>query len=73
MTAEQFTYWLQGFAELNEQPPSPEQWASIREHLALVFSKQTPTFRAGKLPPGILGPLDGASAVPSVPPARAIC
>lgn len=42
MTPEQFAYWMQGFAELNAMPPSPEQWQSIREHLALVFEKKTP-------------------------------
>jgi hypothetical protein len=42
MTAEQFTYWLQGFAELQAAPPSAEQWQAIRDHLALVFSKVTP-------------------------------
>lgn len=43
MTAEQFAYWLQGYAELTgDQPPSAEQWASIREHLQLVFKKVTP-------------------------------
>lgn len=44
MTAEQFAYWLQGFAELNAQPPTAEQWQSIRDHLALVFNKVTPTY-----------------------------
>lgn len=43
MTAEQFAYWLQGFSELNTAPPSPEQWQSIRDHLATVFTKVTPT------------------------------
>ena len=42
MTTEQFTYWLQGFAELHPEPPSAEQWQAIRDHLALVFNKQTP-------------------------------
>ncbi|WP_293705531.1 hypothetical protein [Stenotrophomonas sp. UBA7606] len=45
MTPEQFTYWMQGFAELNALPPSPEQWQSIREHLALVFEKKTAEFK----------------------------
>jgi hypothetical protein len=45
MTAEQFTYWLQGYAELNDAPPTPEQWQAIRDHLALVFNKVTPDFR----------------------------
>lgn len=47
MTADQFAYWLQGFAELNEQPPTAEQWQSVREHLALVFNKVTPLRPAG--------------------------
>ena len=42
MDAQQFAYWLQGFAELHAEPPTPEQWQSIREHLALVFNKVTP-------------------------------
>lgn len=42
MTAEQFTYWLQGYAELNDAPPTAEQWQTIRDHLALVFNKVTP-------------------------------
>lgn len=42
MTSEQFAYWMQGFAELNAEPPTAEQWKSIREHLATVFMKVTP-------------------------------
>ena len=42
MTPEQFAYWLQGFAELNPGAPTQEQWQSIRDHLALVFTKVTP-------------------------------
>ena len=42
MDALQFAYWLQGFAELNSQQPTPEQWQSIREHLDTVFKKVTP-------------------------------
>jgi hypothetical protein len=42
MTEQQFAYWLQGFAELNPQQPTAEQWQSIREHLATVFKKVTP-------------------------------
>ena len=46
MTPQDFTYWLQGFDELNEGPPSAEQWQSIREHLALTFIKVTPPVRS---------------------------
>lgn len=42
MDAQQFAYWLQGYAELHSEPPSAEQWQSIREHLATVFKKVTP-------------------------------
>jgi len=43
MTSEQFAYWLQGFSELHPEPPTPEQWQAIRDHLATVFVKVTPT------------------------------
>jgi hypothetical protein len=58
MTPEQFTYWLQGYAELNATPPSAEQWQSIRDHLATVFNKVTPNRWAapGMIGPGILSP-----------------
>lgn len=43
MDAQQFAYWLQGFAELSgDEPPTPAQWKSIRDHLGLVFKKVTP-------------------------------
>lgn len=43
MTPEQFTYWLQGFVELNGgKVPTPAQWKSIKEHLTEVFHKVTP-------------------------------
>lgn len=43
MTPENFVYWLQGFVEMNGQTnPTPEQWASICEHLKTVFTKVTP-------------------------------
>jgi len=36
MTPENFTYWLNGFVELNGTPPTPEQWDCIKEHLNLL-------------------------------------
>lgn len=45
MEAQQFCYWLQGFAELNNGvPPNEMQWKAIRDHLALVFEKKTPPY-----------------------------
>jgi hypothetical protein len=45
MTPEQFTYWLQGFAELTVEPPTREQWQLIKEHLQTVFYKVTPALQ----------------------------
>jgi len=53
MDAQQFAYWLQGFAELNEAQPTAEQWKSIREHLGTVFVKVTPPLSGWK--PGQIG------------------
>jgi len=44
MEPRDFTYWLQGFAELNPEPPTADQWQVIKDHLALVFKKETPTY-----------------------------
>lgn len=51
MNAEQFAYWMQGFAELNGQAPTVEQWQSIKDHLALVFKKVTPPIVNKQIPP----------------------
>lgn len=43
MTAEQFTYWLQGYFEINDpEHISPMKTKIIKDHLALVFKKETP-------------------------------
>ena len=43
MTAEQFTYWLQGYFEINDPDRiSPIETKIIKDHLALVFKKETP-------------------------------
>lgn len=43
MTAEQFTYWLQGYFEINDPDRiSPMGTKIIKDHLALVFKKETP-------------------------------
>ena len=49
MTPEQFTYWLQGFVEINENPNEAkgitrEQWKVIKDHLKTVFHKITPDY-----------------------------
>lgn len=42
MTPENFTYWLQGFVELNgDKNPNDEQWKMIVKHLQLVFTNVT--------------------------------
>lgn len=42
MTPEQFCYWLAGYCELTTEPPTPEQWKAIKEHVESVFQKVTP-------------------------------
>lgn len=54
MTSEQFCYWLQGFTELGNAGPTPEQWKSIQAHLKTVFVKVTPDFKS----PGYVRTLD---------------
>lgn len=49
MTPEQFAYWLQGFAEINQKAPNEAQWTIIKDHLTTVFKKVTPG-------PGIAAP-----------------
>jgi hypothetical protein len=44
MTPEQFTYWLQGFTEISQQAPTEQQWKVIKDHLQLVFKKETPNY-----------------------------
>lgn len=71
MTAEQFAYWLQGYAELNDAPPTAEQWQAVRDHLATVFTKVTPLM--GRLQvPNQWVPSE-TSAAPNTYPARAVC
>ena len=43
MTAEQFTYWFQGFLEIqNPESLDKKQIMIIQDHLDLVFNKVTP-------------------------------
>lgn len=49
MNRDDFIMWLQGFAELSDKPPTPEQWQSIKEHLATCFNKVTPPLSTSEL------------------------
>lgn len=43
MSPEQFVFWLQGFVEMNPNAMlTHTQWTVLKDHLALVMSKQTP-------------------------------
>lgn len=42
MNSEQFSYWLQGYAEICGTEPTAEQWQIIKDHLQTVFKKVTP-------------------------------
>lgn len=53
MTPEQFTWWLQGFVEMNPNAMvTGTQWQIIKDHLALVFKKETPYRGIQVAPPG---------------------
>ena len=54
MTAEQFTYWLQGYSEITGENPTKEQWNIIKDHLQLVFTKVTPVYTPFTPTPSIL-------------------
>lgn len=43
MDAVEFCRWLQGFCELQEDntPPTEKQWLLIKQHLQLVYNKET--------------------------------
>lgn len=53
MLPEQFTYWLQGFVEVNgEREITEQQWKIIKDHLKTVFKKVTPQYTyTENLPP----------------------
>lgn len=43
LTPEQFCYWLKGFIEMNpEAMITHTQWLILKDHLNLVFKKETP-------------------------------
>lgn len=42
MTTENFCYWLRGFQEIGGSVPNEQEWKTIRDHLDLVFKKETP-------------------------------
>lgn len=53
MTPEQFAYWLQGFLELGDiKEIDPRETQIIKDHLKLVFAKQTPTYDSPYMPIG---------------------
>ena len=50
MNNDQFTYWLQGFVEMNGgKEPTKQQWQMIKDHLKLCFNKVTPTYPSNPL------------------------
>jgi hypothetical protein len=51
MQQDQFCYWLQGFFEISDSNKLTEKQVQIiKDHLALVFDKQTPDRNAIQVP-----------------------
>jgi len=85
MTTEQFTYWLQGFMEVaNPTTLDATQTQIIKDHLALVFDKQTPDRAPGLFDPTLpvppkQWPANPSALMPTIPysmwqePHRVIC
>lgn len=83
MNSEQFTYWLQGYAEICGTEPTAEQWQVIKDHLQLVFQKVTParnpidSFRVPYTPqwpsPDYIKPTVTCAAIPKNTGAVTIC
>lgn len=74
LTPENFCFWLNGFAELTPEPPTAEQWKSIKEHLALVFTKVTPKAPGNDPAPSVFDDIrkippfrDGGAVKPNAP------
>jgi len=67
MTEQQFCYWLQGFVEMTQENnvPTTQQWAMIRDHLATVFNKVTPPLNNE--------PMDWTKLYQPINPTKAIC
>ena len=57
MNHDQFTYWLQGFVEMNGgKEPNQWQWRMIKDHLQTCFVKVTPTYPPMPVkPPYVIG------------------
>jgi hypothetical protein len=54
MNMEQFCWWLHGWTELQDTPPTPEQWKMIREHLDLCFNKVTRPLEVKQYSPSLV-------------------
>lgn len=53
MTLNEFRAWLEGFeAAMNGNPPSAEQWATIKAKLAKVELVRPPAYRDLPVDPG---------------------
>lgn len=57
MSPENFVFWLNGFLELTEQEQiGSKQMTIIKDHIALVLKKETPTYaKGGFIPPATPG------------------
>lgn len=63
MTSEQFSYWLQGFAEITDKAPSEKEWKIIKDHLSTVFNKITPD-RSPKMNEPLVAPFKTPHSFP---------
>ena len=53
MTPDQLAYYLRGFAETANEPPTREQWGVLRHTILAATTEQAHVFFGGTMPPEI--------------------
>lgn len=51
MTPDQLAYYLRGFAETANEPPTREQWGVLRHTILAATAEQPHAFFGGAMPP----------------------
>ncbi len=58
MTPDQLAYYLRGFAETANEPPTREQWGVLRHTILAATTEQAHVFFGGTIPPEIAALMD---------------
>lgn len=58
MTPDQLAYYLRGFAETANEPPTREQWGVLRHTILAATAEQPHVFFGGAMPPELAALLE---------------